>query len=137
MSEFRVMPDALRGQRDELETAYRCLCQDISDLNGIIRQLETMSGFDGPIEALHRARQMGGGQQVKLRQSARVLDSVAELYTRTELKNLDGFEPDQFGRGEVIYKVQPAYWVTLEAPVAMVSNAGDLFGTAVVIRRED
>ena len=137
MSEFRVIPDALRRQRDELDAAYRCLCLDIAELGGIIQQLGTMSSFDVPIQALRRVQRTGGEQQAKLRQSASVLDQVAELYTRTELKNLDGFEPGQIQKGKIVYRVEPAYWATLEAPVMMVPNAEALYGTEVVIQRED
>jgi len=84
------MPDALQAQREELENVYRDLCQDVSEISGVIRQLGTMSGFQGSIAALRREQRNGSEQQIKLRQSASALGRAAELYRRTELENLDG-----------------------------------------------
>ena len=69
MGYFRIMPNTLLAQREELEAAYRALCQDISETSAVIRQLRTMTGFDGPVEALRRTQQRGNEQQAKDRKS--------------------------------------------------------------------
>lgn len=93
MSYFRAMPNALQAQREELETVYHSLCQDVSEISGVIQQLRTMSGFGGTVESLRQVQRNGGEQQIKLRQSAVTLGRVAELYRKAELENLDGGSP--------------------------------------------
>lgn len=135
MSDFRVMPNALRIQREALGTAYHDLCQDISELGGIIRQLEAMSGFDSPVGSLRRVQRKGSDQQVKLRQSANVLGCVAELYIHTELRNLD----DEVSQDESAFRtIIPAYHLGVNwTPQEMVPDAGALFGVKVIMPESD
>lgn len=114
-------------------TAYRELCLDMSELNDVIRQLRTMSGFNASIEDIRRVQQKGSEQQVKLRQSAIILGDVADLYTGTELKNLDG---DNF------IEAGSRFFAQSRAPEEltwsfrkMVPEAESFFGTKVVIQR--
>ena len=132
MSYFRVMPEALLSQREELETAYGDLCGELSKLGGVIRRLGTMSGFDDTIEALRRVQRKGGEQQMKLRRSAAVLGTVAELYIAAERDNLDGGEPAPVRPAERDAAEYPAW-----TPREMVPHAESLFGTGVVIRQRD
>lgn len=135
MSDFRVMPNALRTQREEMETAYHALCQDISELGGIIRRLGAMSSFDSPVENLHRVQRRGSDQQVKLRQSANVLGRVAELYIHTELRNLD----DEISQGGSVSRtiVPDCHLGPSWKPQEMVPDAGVFFGMKVVIPEND
>lgn len=135
MSDFRVMPNALRTQREKLETAYHALCQDISELGGIIRQLGTMSGFDSPIENLRRIQRRGSGQQVTFRQSAIVLGNVAELYVHTELRSLD----DEISQGGNVPRtiIPDCHLGPSWKPQEMVPDAGAFFGMKVVIPEND
>ena len=71
MGYFRVMPNTLLAQREELEAAYRALCQDISETGAVIRQLRTMTGFDGPVEALRRTQQRRSEEHTSELQSQR------------------------------------------------------------------
>lgn len=130
MNYFRTMPTVLRAQREELEAVHRELCQDVSEISSIIRQLKTMSGFDGVIQNLRRVQQTGGEQEAKLRQSARVLEQVAELYTRTELRNLDcGVNTAPAAR---TVREIPTF-----TPTEMLPNAQALFGMEVFIPQRD
>ena len=115
MNYFRVMPAALGAQREELDGAYRELCQDVAELGGVIRQL-------------------GTEQQAKLRQCARVLEQVSELYTRTELRNMDGEVHEAIG-----VPAEPARRAleTVPAPLEMVPHPEALFGMRVSIPRRD
>lgn len=135
MSDFRVMPSALRIQREALETAYHDLCQDISELGGIIRRLEVMSGFDSPVGSLRRIQRKGSDQQVKLRQSANVLGCVAELYIHTELRNLD----DEMSQDRSAFRTMiPDYHLGINwTPQEMVPDAGTFFGVKVIMPKID
>lgn len=134
MSYFRTVPNTLQAQREELETAYRSLCQEVSEIGGVIRRLDSMTSFGGPIEALRRVQRTSSEQQIKLRQNALALGCAAELYTSTERKNLDGTEPwastVRFVEADKL--AEPA-WTLRE----MVPNAELLFGMKVVIRQKD
>lgn len=131
MSYFRVMPDALRAQQEELEAAYRVLCGDVSEICGVIRRLQSMSCFDGPIETLRRVQRAGSEQQVKLRQCARVLGAAADLYARTERRNLeDGGQSDTVRTGA--YQSFPVYPALLE-PAEMLPEAERLYGMEVAV----
>lgn len=133
MSYFRAAPYILQAQREELEAAYRSLCQEVSELGGVIRRLDSMSSFEGPIEALRRLQRRGGEQQAKLRQSAGVLGGVAELYINAELKNLDGDGPwlETVCCAEADKPAEPA-WTLRE----MIPDAESLFGMKVIIRQK-
>lgn len=134
MNYFRVMPAALGAQREELDGAYRELCQDVAELGGVIRQLGTMSGFGDVIHSLRRVRQKGTEQQAKLRQCARVLEQISELYTWTELRNMDGEVHEAIG-----VPAEPARRAleTVPAPLEMVPHPEALFGMRVSIPRRD
>ncbi|MCI9332983.1 MAG: hypothetical protein HFG05_12590 [Oscillibacter sp.] len=135
MSDFRVMPSALRIQRKELETTYHAFCQDISELGGIIRRLGALSSFDSPIENLRRVQRRGSGQQVKLRQSANILGSVAELYIRTELRNLD----DEISQDESAFRaiIPDDHLGVNWNPQEMVPDAGTFFRVKVIMPEND
>lgn len=130
MNDFRTMPTVLRAQREELEAVHQELCRNVSEISGVIRQLNAMSGFDGVIQNLRRVQQTGGEQEAKLRQSARVLEQVAELYTRTELRNLD-----------CGVSTAPAARTVREAPkfepTEMLPDPQALFGMEVFIPQRD
>lgn len=164
MSYFRVMPNTLRAQREELETAYRDLCQDISEIGGVIRQLSTMTSFDGPIKALRQTQRKGSEQQAKLRQCASVLGNVADLYEHEERRNLEGDGTGSSGyyyitpvRSEikigefvryngasetggdeyyVLRKYEIAAAPAVWQPCTMVLNPEDCFGMKVVTLQE-
>lgn len=134
MGYFRAAPYVLQAQREDLEAAYRSLCQEVSEIGGVIRRLDTMTSFEGPIEALRRIQRTGSEQQIKLRQNAGVLGSIAELYTNTELKNLDGNEPwaAEFRLAKTDKTAEPA-WTLRE----MIPNAKSYFGMNIIIRQRD
>lgn len=134
MGYFRIMPNTLLAQREELEAAYRALCQDISETSAVIRQLRTMTGFDGPVEALRRTQQRGNEQQAKLRQYARVLEKLAELYIRTELENLDGGSPMLPFASQAPQRRQPSITWELQD---MLPDAEKLLGMKVTIQDRD
>jgi len=142
------MPDALEAEREELETVYRSLCQDISEIGGVIRRLNTMTGYAGTVAALHRVERRGSEQQIKLRQSAGVLGRVAELYRRAELKNMDGDSPkstaayragwdiSQWASGPLpVFRAVIELCEALCEPRAMLNDAGRWFNMEVVIPR--
>lgn len=144
MSYFHVKPNTLLAQQAELETAYSNLCQDMSEISSVLRQLNTMSSFEGPIAALRRVQQKGSEQEIKLRQCAKVLDSVSELYMRTEQKNLDGGFPSggglHVGFHEGVSSVIspspsaiPDVWPLNGRSQEMLDGAEDWFGMTVVI----
>ncbi len=135
MSYFRVTPHALWVQREELDTAYRELCQDMAEVSRVIRRLEEMSSFGNPVEALRRTPRRAGDQEVKLRQCANILDTVADLYNRTELKNLDGQPPAaRPGLNGVTYMITP---IPICRTLEMLPDAGSYYGMNVVIPQDD
>jgi len=132
MSSFRVRPNELLAQSKQLDAVCRELSQDVGEIGGVIRQLGAMSGFEDQIAVLSWAQRRGSEQQVKLRQCARTLVKVAELYTSTERKNLDGnsaFIVRTLPK-TVKYFYGPA-WRTQE----MLSNPHELFGMEVAVRK--
>ena len=134
MGYFRAAPYVLQAQREDLETAYRSLCQEVSEIGGVIRRLDSMSSFGGPIGALRRIQRTSSEQQIKLRQNAGVLGGTAELYTSTERKNLDGSEPwtGAFRSLKTDELAEPA-WTLRE----MIPNARSYFGMNIIIRQRD
>ena len=133
MSYFRVMPNVLQMQREELENSLRELCRSNSEITAVIRRLRSMSGFEGTVQNLRRIQNRISGQQVRLRQSAIVLREAADCYTRTELKNLDGDSAAAngfgFALGNVIYADMSGQ--------KMIPGAEALFGMKVTIRQRD
>lgn len=93
MSYFRVQPNVLRAQSEELETVYGRMCREIAEISNVIQRLQTMTEFDEVISSLRKTQQKGMEQSTELRQCARMLEQVAELYRKTEEKNLDGAVP--------------------------------------------
>lgn len=93
-----------------------------------------MTGFDGPVEALRRTQQRGNEQQAKLRQYARVLEKLAELYIRTELENLDGGSPMLPFASQAPQRRQPSITWELQD---MLPDAEKLLGMKVTIQDRD
>lgn len=90
MSYFRVQPNVLRVQSEELEAVYGRMCRDVAEISGVLQRLRDMSAFDEVSASLRRVQQKATAQYTELRQCARTLEQVAELYVRAEGKNLDG-----------------------------------------------
>lgn len=133
MSYFRVMPNTLCVQREELESCFRELCRDSSELSGVIRRLGTMSGFEYTMKKLNRVQGTMSDQLLKLRQCAIVLGNVADIYTRAELKNLDGDAPWERGLYSILLGPPEPAWGLQE----MLPDAEALFGMKVTIRQRD
>lgn len=146
MSFFRVAPNALLKECGELEGAYHELCRELSELGGVIRRLESMTGFDGPISALRHVQRDGSDQQVKLRQDARSLEQIADLYIRTEQKNIsdsDSVLGEASHIGSLAFAFEPgtvkapSYPVRpLWTPWEMLAAPEELFGVPVVVQKK-
>jgi len=141
VSSFRVVPNALREERDKLEVVYRELCQDMAELSGVIRKLESMTEFDGPISALRRVQRKGSEQQTGIRQSARTLERITDLYIRTERQNCEDVPETSIAwavSGSWILDPTPfpfpfrPVWTVWN----MLNDPETLFGVPIVIRRK-
>lgn len=131
MSNFRAKPNEMLAQSEQLDAACRELCQDMAEIGGVIRRLGNMRGFENQIKALQLVQRRGSEQQIKLRQSARVLETAAEIYASTERKNLDGYDAGQWAMPVTVKSTYTSAW----RPQEMLPNAGSLLGMKVIVRK--
>lgn len=139
MSYFRVNPIGLQEQSCEMQKAYCHMCAATGELASVIRTLQTMSCYDGTIQTLRRISQKGEEQYIRIRQYAKTLDHVAELYTQTELKNQSDrvvvkrtAQTNVFPSLAARTDISQDSWMALQ-PIKMLSFAEELFGSKISI----